>query len=230
MIPMRNMMALVILLQLTLSGCASQNMRSQALDPGAENIDNISESLVFMPVHIKPTQANMKLNGIILINTETEEWNIISFFNNIFLGSDTVPHSVEDGEVVQYLLLDLPAGEYRLSKMDFSFLWETRSGGFMDTELTEEIILRVPEQNQVYAGRLSIDIQSITVSGLSGTKTYSFPLPQSVEISKLFDGLQGDLHFDVDDRLSEDLERAIERYPGLGTVDFTPALLQQSSP
>ena len=223
---MKRVLILLFLLPLLLAGCAPQSMRSQALEPGVQNISSISQSLVFMPVRVTPGQANLKLRGMLFINTVTGEWNIFSFHNNPLLGSDNVPHYVQDGETVQYLLLDLPAGEYRLAKVNFSFLHEVDSTAIMNTELSRKIILRVPNRKHIYAGRLTIDIKSITVDGLLETNTYTFPLPKSVSISRIVDDMKGDLRYLIEDRMSADLEAAISEYPGLRNVDFASALLR----
>lgn len=218
--------AMPIVAALLLGGCAAQDMGSQALEPGAENLDTVQNNLVYLAVRTRPYQASLKLSGLVFIDRATGKWHIQSYFDNPLLGSDNVPHTVDGKEVLQDILIDLPTGEYQLAKADFVFLWKNATGSSMKVDVDRELVLRVGSTPHTYAGRLTFQIDSITVDGLFETRKYTFPLDSSVTVSNISDELLGELTYIVEDHMEEDLARAIEQYPGLGTVKFSRELLR----
>ena len=122
LVMIRNVFSIAVfaLLLANITGCASENLRTQALESGATDLGDIKTPLTLLAVRISPLQANMRIRGLVLRDRKTNQRKVFSFFRNAILRSKSVPYTVENDAVVQSIVLDLPAGEYEFVSISFT--------------------------------------------------------------------------------------------------------------
>lgn len=221
----RRCAVLVLVLAWWLGGCAGQRQHLQALAPGAESTEDIRESLVLLPLRVWPLQANLKFSGMHLVDTATGDLHQLVFFADESLGSRELPLRKLQYEIAQTAVLDLPPGNYRLAALDLAFPWQKSSAGIAKFELERELILPVGSQ-PAYAGRLTVEIEVLTVSDDFGTRRYEFPLTEPVRLYGIDLQLGVKARVRIDDRLQQDRADAVLAFPGLEDVVFEKSLFR----
>lgn len=221
------MFAIYFAISLALAGCASQSMETQAFKPGAIDLSKIEHNLVFIPVHIEPSQSNQKLSGMMLIEENTGHRYNFSFFRNFILGSQGIPYEKEGGKIMQNVLIDLPSGSYLIEVLDFAFLSETASQSFHHRM---ESPTRLIVDKHTYAGRVEIRFEEITLKGLFGVGERVVTFPMTREITKnTVEGMSAKISLKVSDRKSDDIYFMQDIYTGIEEIDFETRLLELTS-
>lgn len=207
-------------------GCVSHDHKTQAFEPGATNIEVVNSNLVFIPVRITPSQANLRLTGLFLEDQGTGQRFSYEFVASRLRGSRNAPAIIEDGNVQQILLVEMPAGSHRLVGLDFGIRHDPNSFGKMYVTLDDPLALDV--QGHSYAGELGIDIVEVYIKGMGGlfNRTITFPLAKDEKIDSLFESMKGKLSINVEDRMETDLVKLVELYPGTADIEFATSLLR----
>ncbi|MDJ0777996.1 MAG: hypothetical protein QNJ85_09045 [Gammaproteobacteria bacterium] len=216
---------LVLVVACWLGGCAGQRQHFQALAPGAQSIVDIRETLVLMPLRVWPLQANLKLSGMQLVDTASGDLHQLVFFADESLGSRDLPLRKLQYETAQTAVLDLPPGNYRLAALDLAFPWQKSSAGIARFEPEVELVLPVGSQ-PAYAGRLTVEIEVLTVSDDFGARRYEFPLTEPVRLYSIDLQLEVTARVRIDDRLQQDRADAVLAFPGLADVVFEKSLFR----
>ena len=197
----------------------------QALEAGAESIDTVQNSLVLMPLRVWPLQSNLKLSGIRLVDTATGNRHQLVLFEDESIGSRAAPQRKLELEIAQTALVDLPPGNYRLDAVDLAFIWQKASAGVATVELGRKPILPVG-RTPGYAGRLTVEVDELTVTDDFGTRRYEFPLAEPLVLYSIELQLMVEARLRIEDRYDQDIADAILQFPGLESVTFAPALLR----
>ena len=208
-----------------LGGCTGQRQHFQALAPGAETTEGIRDGLVLMPLRVWPLQANLRLAGMRLVDTATGDRHQLVFFGSETLGSRAVPHRKLEFEIAQTALFDLPPGRYRLEAVDVAFLWQKDSPGIASIVLERELVLPVGA-SPGYAGRLTVEIEQLSITDDFGTRDYEFPLTEPVRLYSIEVELRVAARVRIEDRLEDDLVDAVAEYPGLEDRIFVKRLVR----
>ena len=215
----------LLLLAALLIGCAGQRQHFQALATGAESTDGIRNSLVLMPLRVWPRQANLKISGMQLVDTANGAVHQLVFVADESLGSRALPQRKLEYEIAQTALLDLPPGNYRLVAVDLSFLYQEVAANVATVALERDLVLPVTAAAG-YAGRLTVEVDALTVSDDFGTRRHEFPLTQPIRLYSVELGLEVEARIRVEDRLDQDLADAIVDFPALETTVFGKTLLR----
>ena len=216
---------LALLLAALLAGCAGRQQHFQALAAGAETADGIRNSLVLMPLRVWPLQANLKLSGMRLVDTVTGDRHQLVFFADESLGSRALPQRKLEYEIAQTALLDMPPGRYRLAAVDLSFVHQKASANVATVALARELVLPVGRLPG-YAGRLTIEVDALTVTDDFGSRRYEFPSTRRIRLYSLDVQLEVEARVRVEDRLDQDLADAIVDFPALEATVFEKTLLR----
>ena len=216
---------LAMLLAMLLAGCAGRLQHFQALPVGAENTDGVRDSLVLMPLRVWPLQANLRLNGMRLVDTVSGDRHRLFFFEDESLGSRALPQRKLEFEIAQTALLDLPPGSYRLDSVDLSFLHLKAPANVATLVLDRELVLPVIAA-PVYAGRLTIEIDALTVTDDFGARRYELPSIRPIRLYSLDVQLEVEGRVRIEDRLDQDLADAVVDFPVLETTVFEKSLLR----
>ncbi len=218
--------AFFVVLFASISGCASENLRTQALESGATDLDNIETPLTLLAIRTSPLQANMKIRGLVLRDRATNQRKVFSFFRNAILRSKSVPYTIEGDAVIQPVILDLPTGEYDLVSVNFTFLKDPGEPSVLHDELDDNLILTVGEGPFTYAGRLNLEMEKLYLTGLLGTREYTFPLADDVRTYLTVENVKADIDYQVSANPAEDIALSIEQYPALAKVSFNTMLVR----
>ena len=214
------------LLLALLAGCVSQNQYFQALEPGVERAEELREGLVLLPLHVFPLESNLKVNGMLFVDPATGKRHKVLLYENPSLGSAALQYHKRGLEVVQYAALDLPAGSYRLVSVDLAFLWQQTDAGVATVAATRDLTLVLGDSAASYAGRLSVEIESLTVTDQFGERTYRFPLEAPMVLYSIENEIRVKARLRVDDRMDEDLRAMRLEYPALEAIGFEHHLLR----
>ena len=216
----------LLLALLLLTGCAGRNQYFQVLEPGAERFDDPRHSLVLLPLHVFPLESNLKVSGMRFVDPATGNRHEVFLYDNPSLGSAALAYHKLGLEVVQYAALDLPAGSYRLVSVDLAFLWQQADAAIATVAAARDWTLTVDEPVTSYAGRLSVEIEALTVTDQFGERSYRFPLETPMVLYSLDNELRVEAGLRVDDRMPEDLRAIRAEYPALENTGFEKNLLR----
>ncbi len=223
--PARGRRLYLLLLASLLVGCAGQRQHFQALAAGAENTDGIRNSLVLMPLRVWPRQSNLRLSGMQLIDIANGNRHRLVLVGDESPGSRAPPQRKLEFEIAQTALLDLSPGNYRLFAVELSFLDQKLSAIVATVVLERDLVLPVTAAAG-YAGRLTIEVDALTVTDDFGSRRYEFPLTRPVRLYSEELQLEVEARIRVEDRLDQDLADAIVDFPALETTVFDKMLLR----
>jgi hypothetical protein len=184
-------------------------VQSQALPPGAMDLERVKHNLVAMSVHVRPASAGLKLRGIVADSAGGERTYVFSFFNNLILKSKALPYVVAEDAVEHLVLLDLPPGEYAIRKIDFTSLGDGSANSLvMSHALDRPVRFRVTADKVIYLGRLLLDIGERRVVDVVVRQA-----PASVAAD--YEKLEGMVSVGTADAKDEDIALLKQRYPAI---------------
>ncbi len=231
-----------LLILIFLYGCAggtSGGVKSQAIQPQDKNLSRIENNLVFLVVNIKQPRARLKLRNFVAKNLSSQKNYSFAFFDNFILGSSPLQHTVTGNTVEHLIFLDLPAGTYSISNMqffDFQYrLFSRNTTAYLDYVLYKPVKFEVLPNGATDLGQLNIEIIQATQTSveanayaqlfdyaLTDTDTYA-QLQSDYGLTNAYyqvmagtiHQLKGILNFTTPGHRKIDLRKAMGRYPAL---------------
>ncbi len=217
-----------LLILIFLYGCAggtSGGVKSQAIQPQDKNLSRIENNLVFLVVNIKQPRARLKLRNFVAKNLSSQKNYSFAFFDNFILGSSLLQHTVTGNTVEHLIFLDLPAGTYSISNMQFfDFQYGLLSGNtttYLDYVLYKPVNFEVPPDGATDLGQLNIEIIQATQTSVEANayaqlqSDYALTNAYYQTMVGTIHQLKGILNFTTPGHREIDLRKAMGRYPAL---------------
>ena len=112
---------IVLFISLLSVGCASQQVRPQALTPEHSDLSHVQDSLAILLVRVDG--SHHVLSGFEVLDLETEESYSHPFYDNSEIDSSSLDYEQmggENGALEHMVFLDIPAGKYQVTGIEIS--------------------------------------------------------------------------------------------------------------
>lgn len=102
------------------SGCSlPERVRGHILQPTDRALPAYQDNLIILDVRVKADQGALKLNDVDLRDTATGlPWHLPLFSNSV-MKTNAVPFEEKDDVIHHTIVVDLPAGTYEVTKLEF---------------------------------------------------------------------------------------------------------------
>ena len=189
---------IVLFISLLSVGCASQQVRPQALTPQQSDLSHVRDGLAILLVRVDG--SHHVLSDFEILNLETQESFSHPFYDDSELGSSNLDYEQmggENGALEHMVFLDIPSGKYQITGIEISDKGYQYKHPVSDME---SIYFEFGPGTPAYLGELFVSLGKESRKGIL------------TEVGEVF--------FMASMRPANNIKRIVKRYPMLQSLEI----------
>ncbi len=189
---------LLLMVSVLSGGCASQQVRPQALTPDQADLSHVQDGLAILLVRVDGSYHIMR--SLEVLNLETQESFSHPFYNSSELGSSNLDYEQmggDNGALEHMVFLDIPPGSYQVTGIEIS---DKKHQYKHSVPNIESIFFEFGPGTPAYLGELFVSLGMESRKGVLA------------EVGEIF--------FMTSMRPTKNIKRVVKRYPMLQALEI----------